>query len=234
MSSASLVFSLALALNAAPPDSTKVAADAFEPDPAWKPKGKNLWFDPKGRQAIIGARVVLRQGTLEHLLCRKNSKEHEAILATDADPRLIHLVLNLTGAQEGHPVRFVPKFEPPAGSAIAIELQWQENGKTASSDARRWIKDERKNVTLSTDWVFAGSTVVQDPVTKKQVYAADEGDLITVANFASAILDLPFASTANDADRSFVANTEQIPPVGTPVLMFLRIRQPADVAKPKP
>ncbi len=36
--------------------------------------------------------------------------------------------------------------------------------------------------------------------------------LFTVANFANAILDLPFASTANDAQRTFVANTEKILP----------------------
>ena len=53
-----------------------------------------------------------------------------------------------------------------------------------------------------------------------------------MANFASAILDLPFASTANDTDRSFVARTDHIPPVGTGVTLFLRPR-PAPTPKPK-
>ena len=63
---------------------------------------------------------------------------------------------------------------------------------------------------------------------KKKIYAAEEGDLFTVANFGNAILDLPFASTANDADRSFVANSGQIPPLGTLVTMFLHPRRPAE------
>ena len=77
---------------------------------------------------------------------------------------------------------------------------------------------------MTTDWVFAGSEFYDDPTTKAKLYAADDGDLITVANFASAILDLPFASTANDAGRTFVANTARIPPRGTPVTLFLRPR----------
>ena len=43
------------------------------------------------------------------------------------------------------------------------------------------------------------------------VYAADEGDLITVANFGSAILDLPIASSASDADRVFSADPSGFP-----------------------
>ena len=42
------------------------------------------------------------------------------------------------------------------------------------------------------------------------IYAADDGHLVTVANFASSILDLPYRSSANDADRSYVANTTKI------------------------
>ena len=51
-----------------------------------------------------------------------------------------------------------------------------------------------------------------DPITKKTIYAADEGDLITVANFGSAILDLPFASSASDAERSLLRRHRAGPP----------------------
>jgi hypothetical protein len=224
---AMLAVSTALAL-AAPPDQppTTPPADAFRPDPGWKALGPNLWFDPKARRLVLRARVVLREGPLEHLLCLKGTKEHEAILAVDAVPRQIHAGLLLTGAQEGHPVQFVPKFAPPTGTPIAIDLEWQEGGATRRADARTWIKDEKSGAPLRTDWVFAGSGFFEDPATKKPIYMADDGDLITVANFASAILDLPFASTADDAGRIFVPNTDRIPPRGTPVTLFLRPRLP--------
>jgi hypothetical protein len=204
----------------------------LEPNPDWKPLSRSLWFDSKEKQLVIKARVVLREGPLEHLMCLKGTKEHEAILATDAQPRAIHAGLLLTGAEPGHPVRFVPKFEPPAGTPIAIELLWNAGGKTARSDARNWVKDEKAKKPLGESWVFAGSELFNDPVTKKMVYAADEGDLITVANFGSAILDLPLASSASDADRVFSADPAQVAPLGTEVFVLLRPRPDQRPKKP--
>jgi hypothetical protein len=205
---------------------------ALQPDAEWKNLGRSLWFDPKAKQAIVRARVVLREGYLEHLLCLKGTKEHEAILATDAVPELIHGALLATGAQAGHPVRFQPKFEKPAGDPIAIELRWKHDGKSLSADAREWVKDEKANAALTLDWVFAGSLRYEDPQTKKVMYAADVGDLFTVANFGNAILDLPMKSAADDADRIFVTNTDKIPPLGTEVFMVLSPRRAKSDQKP--
>jgi len=207
---------------------SKQAFEAVQPDPAWKSLGRSLWFDPKEKRLYLRARVALRDGFLEHLMCSKGTKEHEAILATDAIPNRIHAGLLLTGAEAGQPVQFVPKFVPPTGSAIAIEVTWMRDGKIQKQDARQWVKTE-KNVPLTRDWVFAGSQLYDDAFTKKKRYAADDGDLITVANFSSAILDLPIESSANDADRAFTTNTDQIPPVGTQVLVALypRVTKPA-------
>lgn len=222
-----LLAALALGQAPAPPP-----ADTFKPDLAWKPLGPSLWFDPAGRRVVIRARVTLVDGALEHLLCRKATKEHEAILATEAPARQIHAGLLLTGAEPGHPVRFQPDFAPPSGSAIAIDLEWDDNGTVRRADARDWVRDERKKGgKLAEDWVFAGSMLVEDPRTKKPFYVADEGDLITVANFPGAILDLPFASTADDSDRVFAADPAKIPPRGTPVTLFLK---PRAAGKPAP
>lgn len=234
MLAANLLLWTTIGLIAQPPDDAPQSRpDTFKPDPAWKTLGPGLWFDPAGRRLVVRARVVLREGPLEHLLCLKGTKEHEAILATSAPPRQIHAGLLLTGAEPGHPVRFLPKFEPPAGTAIAITLEWEESGRTRTADARSWVLDERAKKPLEKDWVFAGSEIVEDPVSKKPFYLADDGDLITVSNFGSSILDLPFASTSNDADRVFVARTAVLPPRGTWVTMFMGPRgKPAP--KPKP
>ncbi len=116
---------------------------------------------------LLRAKVVLREGPLEHLLCLRGTKEHEAILSTRAIPKQIHTGLLLTKAEPGHPVRFVPKFEPPTGTKIAITLEWEENGKTRRANAKEWVRDERKKTEMETDWVFAGSELVEDPVSKK-------------------------------------------------------------------
>ncbi len=221
---------------AAPADSIKplAAADSFQPDPAWKSLGQDLWFDPQAKRVVIRARVCLNEGVLEHFLCLRGTKEHESILATEAPPKLIHAALILAGATPGHPVRFEPKFEPPAGTEITIEVQWEHAGAKKKIDARQWVKDEKTGAPLARDWVFAGSELFPDRRTKKMVYAADDGDLITVANFASSILDLPYRSSANDADRSYVANPERVPPKGTMTTVYLFPRAAAPPADPVP
>ncbi len=225
---------IALAMFAFQPPETP-PTDNFKPDPSWKQLGENIWFDKANRRLAVRARVVLREGPLEHLLCLKGTKEHEAILATSAAPRLIQAGLLLTGAEVGHAVEFAPKFQPPTGSPMEITLEWEQAGKTRKADARDWVLDDHTKKTLTKDWVFAGSMFIKDPIAKQEYFAADDGDLITVANFASAILDLPIASTANDAEHMFVPYTDRIPPRWTGVTMFFRPRpgpKPADVAKP--
>jgi hypothetical protein len=218
-----LLLALALALpTQASDEAPKPPEDRFRPDPGWKELGKSLWFDPKQRRLIVRARVALTEGALEHLLCREQTKEHESILASEAEPRRMHAGLLLTGAEPGHPVRFQPKFEPPTGTPIRIELEWTEGGKARRADAKEWVKDLKTGKSLDVDWVFGGSHLFQDPETKKMIYSADGGDVITVSNFVSAMLDLPMASSASDEAREFVANSAKIPPRGTPVTMILR------------
>src|SRR5262249_32615860 len=160
----SLVLLTSLLLGAAPPAEEP---DTFRADPAWRPLGRSLWFDPREKRLVVRARVVLREGPLEHLLCLKGTKEHQAILPTDATPAFL-----LPGPAPGHPSGSLPKSAPQTASPIAIELQWDDRGKTRTADARRWIRDEKKKAPLTTDWVFAGSELLQDPITKKPVYTA--------------------------------------------------------------
>jgi hypothetical protein len=196
--------------------------DDFKPDPSWKAQGKSLWFDPKERKLILRARVAIQDGFLEHLLCLSQTKEHESVLATDAEPRLIHAGLLLTGAEPGHPVRFRPKFEPPAGTPIVIRIEWKgTDGKIQTANARDWIKEEKSGKHLMHDFVFAGSELFKNEQTGRVMYAAESGDLFTVANFTNAILDLPFASSADDTSRSYKADETRVPPRGTWVSLIL-------------
>jgi len=206
--------------------------DTFQADPAWKSLGKAVWFDPRTRTLVLRARVALREGSLEHLLCLTNSKEHESVLATDAPAVQIHAGLLLTGAEPGHPVKFRPTYQAPTGTPIQIDLEWVEDGKTRKADARQWVKDLARGKPLAVDWVFAGSEFYSHPETKERLYAASEGDLITVANFTSAILDVPIPSSDSDNERVYVANTANLPKQGTFVTMYLRPRKPAPAGDP--
>lgn len=70
-------------------------------------------------------------------------------------------------------------------------------------------------------WVFAGSSVYTDPMTGRKYYQAEAGDLICVANFSTALLDVAAASQAENDSLMFEAYTERIPPLGTKVTLEL-------------
>src|SRR5262245_21491077 len=67
---------------------------------------KSIWGEftgEEGKKKLVRVGLVcevcLREGPLEVLLCKKGTKEHEAIVRVDADSKLIHLALIAAGAK---------------------------------------------------------------------------------------------------------------------------------------
>src|SRR5947199_4789013 len=89
-----------------------------------KPLGENLWLETQGdkRRVLVAAAVCLREGTygLECLLCKRGTKEHESLLVTTADARIIHFALEAAKIKAGAPVQFEPKFAPPKGDKVKV------------------------------------------------------------------------------------------------------------------
>lgn len=175
------------------------------------------------RRVIVKSYVCLREGLLEMFLCRKYTKEHEAVLAADVDARDIHKALVLAGAEPGSPVKFQPKYEPAKGTVIKLTLQYQDKGKLVTVPAQKWVRDIKTKKDMTYDWVFAGSVLVPNPLDKDKPpsYAANYGDVICLANFESAMLDLPIKSSKDNEDLAFEANPDRIPPLQTPVTLIL-------------
>ncbi len=189
--------------------------------------GKNLVLELQGgvRRVRIAAEVCNREKNvfLEQLLTRKFKKEHEAILAADIDVRQLHAALTLAGAEPGKPMQFRPKLVPASGTAVKIFVEYKtKDGKEVRMPAQQWIVNKKTGKTLQTDWVFAGSVLIPDPSDKDKppFYGANEGDVITVVNFESSCLDVPFISTKDTAE-DFVPNTDLIPAVKTAVTVVL-------------
>ncbi len=84
---------------------------------------------------------------------------------------------------------------------------------------------------MKADFVFVGSLFEADPDSGKQRYLADGGDLICVANFSTATIDVATASTNTGEDLLFEAYTERIPPVETPITLEIQL---AEATAPKP
>jgi hypothetical protein len=186
--------------------------------------GRNIFVEIENKKVVrvlIHANVCLREGMLEHLLTRRRCKEHESILAADIDARDLHKALLLAGLREGKPIVFKPKEVPPSGAAVKITLAYKKDGKDVKVPARQWIRHAKTKKDLHTDWVFVGSRFMGAEDNPAKVhYLANDGDVICVANFEAALLDVPILSTASGVN-DYEAHTERIPPVDTPVLVIL-------------
>lgn len=74
---------------------------------------------------------------------------------------------------------------------------------------------------MKAEWVFAGSGFHTDEETGKRYYQAEGGDLICVANFPTATIDVAIESSADEGGLLFEAYTERIPPAETEVTIEL-------------
>ena len=216
-----------------PAAATTAAADLKEPaagsgDAKKVSIGSNVSLEVRGkrRRVLINAYVCLREGQLEQLMCRRGTKEHEAILAADCDARDIATGLLATGAKAGTPVKYSEDGKetiPPTGQRIKVTLQYRDKGKLVTVPAQQWVRDAKTRQDLQGDWVFTGSQLYPNPEgdDKPPTFAANSGDVICVSNFNGALLDLPINSPKKYGELVFEANTERIPPHDTKVTIIL-------------
>ncbi len=187
------------------------------------PKPDVVWVDIKNKIVYVDGYVSLREGMLEMLACTVGTKEHESVVAVFSRAQTLHAALLAVGAEVGHPASFRPKFRPPTGTEIEVEIRWQDKeGQWQSEKGQDLVTDIRTQKPMTYPWVFAGSGFWQDEETGKEYYKAEAGDLICVSNFSTAMLDIPVESSQVNDGLMFEANTEKIPRLGTPVRMVLK------------
>jgi hypothetical protein len=192
------------------------------PDPADRTKKKPV-------RVLLAAEVCMLKGPLEVLLCKKQTKEHEAVVRTGTDAKLIHAALLAAGGKPGKPVQFVdpatdqPAYKPASGTVITVTVHYRKDGRLHTRPGQEWIRDMKTGKPMAHKWVFAGSREVGDPdnPAAPKYYAANSGEVICISNFPSSMLDLPVKVTADNADLSFEALTENIPPLLSKVWVIL-------------
>ncbi len=254
---------------------------------------KTVLLDKPNGRLFLRTAVCLREGLLEMFLCKKQSKEHESILAIDSSAQVIHAGLLAAGATPGRPAQFQPQFQPPQGDRIDVWVHWTDaDGKPQQATAQSWVRsltrryyaekigplpagltlpketelrydpaqgeliwfgimtseqeqelgklsaDEKFRTALKSfreksqprgmeaDFIFAGSSFVKNP-DGQEWYAAEAGNLICVANFSDATIDVSIRSSDVNADASFEPNTPVLPPLKTPVVVELIPVKPA-------
>jgi hypothetical protein len=221
---------LAGLLAAAAPASLVAAAPLGRAEPTTRPAGGKpaiglVRLDVAKRQAWFEAEICLRAGALEFLVCARDTKTHESILHTKARASHLHAALLVLGLRPGKPARWsgddeAARFLPPAGAKLRIDVAWKDKkGTDHCVDATTWLtsSDTKKPFDAPKHWVFVGSEVLPDG----RYWAEIDGDVISLTNFASAVVDVPFQSSNVDELRDILANTAAIPPLRTKVRVIV-------------
>ncbi len=215
-----------------PTEPERTAAAEAEPAAAVQPQRHgnlirmtedyDLWIDTRRRLVVVDGEICLREGMLEMFACPRGTKEHESIVSVNCPPRFVHAALLAVGAEPGRPVQFAPEYVTAEGPVVHVWVLWiDEDGQRRRNRAQDWIKNVKTEQPMVHDWVFAGSGFWFDEHTNQRQYYADGGDFICVANFPTAMMDLPVKSPQDNIDLLFTAYTERIPPLGTRVRLVL-------------
>ncbi len=190
-------------------------------------KDGRVWVDRQRKLVIADGFVTLREGQLEMFACPVGTKEHESIVAVFSSSQEIHAGLLAIGAKQGEPTKFEP-YKPATGSTIKVHVLWRDDQNQKHTQlAQYWIRDIESNKEMPYDWVFAGSILHKDPDTGEETYLGDSGDMICVANFPTATLDIAVKSISENSALTYVAFSDRIPPLFTVVRLVLEVSDQA-------
>ena len=181
-----------------------------------------IWIDKKNKQVVLVGQTCKATYLLEFFATFRN-RDYESVVAVNAKPSIVHAALLALGAAPGHPVKFQPKYSPPTGTELLIEVRWKDkDGKVQSAPAQKWVRNVQTKKALDVNWVFAGSILDKDPETHKESYIGDRGDFICLLNLPTATIDLPTRSTGGLDDRMYEGFVENMPPAKTPVTILIK------------
>jgi hypothetical protein len=195
----------------------------------------DLWLDKANKQVVMKGKIAVREGNLEMFACPQGTKEHESIVAVSTKALPVHAALLAAGAKPGHPAKFGDTFTPASGTEIEVLVRWtDEKGAKQQARGQDWIRNMKTGKPLEYPWVFGGSGFQTDPDTGEKYYYADAGDFICVANFPTAMLDLPIESPKAWEEHLFEPFTEHIPARATDVELVLTPKSDQAPAKDDP
>lgn len=203
----------------------KSTLQALQPD-------KSIFLETKpdgSRRVLLQSEVCMIRGPLEVLLCKTNTKEHEAILRTSVPPQFIDAALLAAGAEKGSPVQFVnpmtgeEAYRPASGDKIRVSVNYRKGGTIHTRPAQEWIRDIRTDKPMTHEWVFAGSRFIKNPERPEDppFYTANNGEIIGISNFPDSTLDLPVPVSQDNSALSFEARTVELPPLLSKVWVIL-------------
>jgi hypothetical protein len=193
------------------------------------------------RVVDVDCEINLREADwLELLTCVRGTREHEAILVTDARPSHVHLALMLLDLEPGQPLTWrkdddgEPQVTAPTGPRIAVSIVFERDGETIETPANEWIVNQETGEPMDDNiWLFCGSGFTE--LDGRRVYRADVGgNLISLVNFGDDTLTRPTTTTNQNDNGMWTTNTQRIPPRDTAVRLRLRPAPEPDAPTAQP
>ncbi|MDB5340415.1 MAG: hypothetical protein JWN70_6034 [Planctomycetaceae bacterium] len=183
-------------------------------DPAFKPPtGQQIdifvnWTDPKGKAHRVAAQELIRYVTYR-FYSEKLEKLPPDVKITE---RLDEMRFDTKNKEL---LWYGPMTDEAKKRYLAMTQDKAFRKCIESFHARTQPRQ------MDAHWVFAGSGFYLDEQTKEKYYRAEDGDLICVANFGSATLDIASRSGNGAEELLFEAWTERLPDVDTAVTIEL-------------
>lgn len=185
-------------------------------------------FDQESREIRFPTKVNMNEGLLEYLIVHENGKIHESLLVTDISATHLNLALTLLrytasrelyglpnetgGITDTYPV--VPE-EIKAGSRIAIDVEWQDHGKTRRIPVNEWIQHSVKTTSMPAGpWVYGGSEIYDG-----QFVPDSTGDIAAIFVAQSSMINYP--GDDNRDDTVWLPFPKRVPEVGTEVTVII-------------
>jgi acylphosphatase len=130
-----------------------------------------------GEMSLEMGKYKQLQGAIEYLACSKGGKTYESMVVLKCSPTEFYEALRKIGLKPGKAAYFDDsgKHVPPSGDKVRIFIEWKNSkGKTMHMRAEDLIHNKKTKKSMQhIDWIFAGSTFMEDPETEKQVLQAE-------------------------------------------------------------
>jgi hypothetical protein len=187
----------------------------------------HVWLEAHCQAVLVDGWTPIAPGAtnqaivwLETVVCTRDTKEHEALVVTEAKAAHVHAALLMLGLQPGAPGSWevdangVYVREPPTGPTVRVEFVCEREGQEVTVDPRQWMLDATTAAPPIGEWVFAGSQLVGR---EGNVYAADEeGTIVGISTFGTETIAWSevFSPETSVEEPRVYANEAALPPFG--------------------
>lgn len=187
-------------------------------------------IDEAKRAIVVPCKIELSSGVLEYALVHTKGKLHESLLSTEVQPQDIHVAMLLLGARQTPTSTSAPPGQITAdylanapkleGDEVQITARWTDQAGTEQSrPLEDLILDLAKSQTMAHGpWIYNGSLL-----SSGKFLAQQDGSIIATISDPSALANNP--RPGRDKDDAWAANTEVLPPAGTPVELEIQFTQ---------